>query len=159
MIYIPNVWPKPCPKRLLLPTWREYIVQNYLVKHLQIYPAPTKSPRGSVVWLDVSWMQEVDIWSFGCFLLEMLTLRMPYQGLPDSEIYDLILVRPCHTSANNCFCSCSSGYIWMYNHLPNPVSSEEETEAKANSGIRSILDNGWASYEAKLRDHIWCSCR
>nr|AFN19672.1 serine/threonine receptor-like cytoplasmic kinase [Bambusa balcooa] len=33
---------------------------------------------------------EVDIWSFGCFLLEMLTLRIPYQGLPDSEIYDLI---------------------------------------------------------------------
>jgi hypothetical protein len=30
----------------------------------------------------------------------------------------------------------------MYNHLPNPVSSEEETEAKANSGIRSILDIG-----------------
>jgi len=36
-------------------------------------------------------MQEVDIWSFGCFLLEMLTLRTPYQGLPDSEIYDLIM--------------------------------------------------------------------
>ncbi|EEC76163.1 hypothetical protein OsI_13471 [Oryza sativa Indica Group] len=34
---------------------------------------------------------EVDIWSFGCFLLEMLTLRIPYQGLPDSEIYDLIM--------------------------------------------------------------------
>ncbi|XP_062214624.1 uncharacterized protein LOC133915471 [Phragmites australis] len=34
---------------------------------------------------------EVDIWSFGCFLLEMLTLRIPYQGLADSEIYDLIM--------------------------------------------------------------------
>ncbi|PAN45079.1 hypothetical protein PAHAL_9G091400 [Panicum hallii] len=34
---------------------------------------------------------EVDIWSFGCFLLEMLTLRIPYQGLLDSEIYDLIM--------------------------------------------------------------------
>ncbi|CAN6309386.1 unnamed protein product [Urochloa humidicola] len=34
---------------------------------------------------------EVDIWSFGCFLLEMLTLRIPYQGFPDSEIYDLIM--------------------------------------------------------------------
>ncbi|CAN6286861.1 unnamed protein product [Urochloa humidicola] len=34
---------------------------------------------------------EVDIWSFGCFLLEMLTLGIPYQGLPDSEIYDLIM--------------------------------------------------------------------
>jgi serine/threonine protein kinase len=39
-------------------------------------------------------MQEVDIWSFGCLLLEILTLRIPYQGLPDSEIYDLIMVRP-----------------------------------------------------------------
>ncbi|CAL4927275.1 unnamed protein product [Urochloa decumbens] len=34
---------------------------------------------------------EVDIWTFGCFLLEMLTLRIPYQALPDSEIYDLIM--------------------------------------------------------------------
>ncbi|KAL6636919.1 hypothetical protein ACP70R_024491 [Stipagrostis hirtigluma subsp. patula] len=34
---------------------------------------------------------EVDIWSFGCFLLEMLTLRIPYQGLPNSEIYDNIM--------------------------------------------------------------------
>ncbi|KAM0929646.1 hypothetical protein ACQ4PT_001660 [Festuca glaucescens] len=33
---------------------------------------------------------EVDIWSFGCFIFEMLTLHRPYQGLPDSEIYDLI---------------------------------------------------------------------
>jgi serine/threonine protein kinase len=39
-------------------------------------------------------MQEVDIWSFGCFIFEMLTLHRPYQGLPDSEIYDLIKVRP-----------------------------------------------------------------
>ncbi|XBH72580.1 hypothetical protein VPH35_099833 [Triticum aestivum] len=33
---------------------------------------------------------EVDIWSYGCFIFEMLTLRIPYEGLPDSEIYDLI---------------------------------------------------------------------
>lgn len=55
-----------------------------------------------------------------------------------------------------------SGYILgilTYNRLPNPVPSEEETEAKANSGTRSILDNGWASYETQVRDHIWCSCR
>ncbi|CAK9171189.1 unnamed protein product [Ilex paraguariensis] len=33
---------------------------------------------------------EVDIWSFGCVLLELLTLQVPYSGLPDSDIHDLL---------------------------------------------------------------------
>ncbi|KAL6194906.1 hypothetical protein ACLB2K_035981 [Fragaria x ananassa] len=33
---------------------------------------------------------EVDIWSFGCLLLEMLTLRIPYLGLSELEIHDCI---------------------------------------------------------------------
>ncbi|XP_071714916.1 uncharacterized protein [Rutidosis leptorrhynchoides] len=33
---------------------------------------------------------EVDIWSFGCLLLELLTLRVPYAGLLESEIHELL---------------------------------------------------------------------
>ncbi|XP_042489073.1 uncharacterized protein LOC122069186 [Macadamia integrifolia] len=33
---------------------------------------------------------EVDIWSYGCLLLELLTLQVPYAGLPESEIHRLL---------------------------------------------------------------------
>lgn len=35
---------------------------------------------------------EVDIWSFGCLLLELLTLQVPYSGLSESNIHELILM-------------------------------------------------------------------
>lgn len=33
---------------------------------------------------------EVDIWSFGCLLLELLTLQVPYSGLSESDIHSLL---------------------------------------------------------------------
>jgi hypothetical protein len=38
------------------------------------------------------WLQEVDIWSFGCLLLELLTLEIPYLGLSELQMHDLIQV-------------------------------------------------------------------
>ncbi|CAI9771304.1 unnamed protein product [Fraxinus pennsylvanica] len=35
---------------------------------------------------------EVDIWSFGCLLLELLTLQVPYSELSESEIHNLLQV-------------------------------------------------------------------
>lgn len=32
----------------------------------------------------------VDIWSYGCFLFELLTLQIPYAGKSETEIYDLL---------------------------------------------------------------------
>ncbi|KAL5702183.1 hypothetical protein ACHQM5_027430 [Ranunculus cassubicifolius] len=33
---------------------------------------------------------EVDIWSYGCLLFELLTLEVPYASLPESDIHDLL---------------------------------------------------------------------
>ncbi|XP_071685901.1 uncharacterized protein [Rutidosis leptorrhynchoides] len=33
---------------------------------------------------------EVDVWSFGCLILELLTLQVPYAELPESEIHNLL---------------------------------------------------------------------
>ncbi|XP_078429569.1 leucine-rich repeat protein kinase family protein isoform X2 [Wolffia australiana] len=33
---------------------------------------------------------EVDIWSFGCLILELLTLKIPYEGLSESEVQECL---------------------------------------------------------------------
>jgi len=46
-----------------------------------------------IFWI-FSWLQEVDIWSYGCLLYELLTLQMPYSGQSEAEIYSLLQVSP-----------------------------------------------------------------
>ncbi|KAJ1293648.1 hypothetical protein BS78_01G084600 [Paspalum vaginatum] len=77
---------------------------------------------------------EVDIWSFGCFLLEMLTLRMPYQGLPDSEIYDLIISkkqRPRLTQELEAF--------WMMDEPATRLKLGITSDARADK-LRHLID-------------------
>lgn len=43
-------------------------------------------------WASLVSLQEVDIWSYGCVLLELLTLQIPYAGFSDSEFAHLLQV-------------------------------------------------------------------
>ena len=70
-----------------------------------------------IVKLLFIWLQEVDIWSFGCVLLELLTLQVPYLGLSDSHIYDLLQV---WFSVCLCLCDCKCGNCECVPHFPFP---------------------------------------
>ncbi|XP_077239811.1 leucine-rich repeat protein kinase family protein [Tasmannia lanceolata] len=77
-------------------------LQSYLhtccIGHLGIHPPDVcvGTPR----WMAPEMLQamhrpnryglEVDIWSYGCLLLELLTLQVPYEGLSGSEIHQLL---------------------------------------------------------------------
>lgn len=77
----------------------------------------------------------MDIWSFGCLILELLTLQVPYSGLPDSNIHDLLqvsfsLVYICCFTCIHCV-SCMNDYYncqegdaiinWNNKNVPFPV--------------------------------------
>ncbi|GJX57878.1 leucine-rich repeat protein kinase family protein [Tanacetum coccineum] len=75
---------------------------------------------------------EVDLWSFGCLLLELLTLQLPYAGLQDSKIHQLIMMgkRPLLTDELEAL---------------GPVEDIEETESetedyKEEKTLRFLID-------------------
>lgn len=55
-------------------------------------------------------LQEVDIWSYGCLLLELLTCKFPYEGKTESELYDLLQV-------NNFCAACLSVFLIFFNNI------------------------------------------
>ncbi|XP_050372713.1 uncharacterized protein LOC126790504 [Argentina anserina] len=66
---------------------------------------------------------EVDIWSFGCLLSELLTLQLPYSGVADLEIHNLIVTgqRPKLTDELEA--------VLLYVDKPRPAAELGETEA------------------------------
>ncbi|KAJ1402563.1 Serine/threonine-protein kinase, active site [Sesbania bispinosa] len=73
---------------------------------------------------------EADIWSFGCLLLEMLTLQIPYFGVPDSHIHDSLQMgkRPQLSDELETLSSMNE---------PTMIHSGEETE-KSDSEIGTL---------------------
>ncbi|KAG4998312.1 hypothetical protein JHK85_029751 [Glycine max] len=75
------------------------------------------------------WMapEEADIWSFGCLLLEMLTLQIPYSGLSDSHFLDSLQMgkRPQLTDELRVLSSMNG---------PTMIPSGEELE-KSDAGV------------------------
>ncbi|KAF7806914.1 Mitogen-activated protein kinase kinase kinase 1 [Senna tora] len=42
------------------------------------------------MYKEITYGLEADIWSFGCLLLELLTLQIPYSGVPDLQFHDML---------------------------------------------------------------------
>ncbi|XP_076903080.1 uncharacterized protein LOC143558035 [Bidens hawaiensis] len=75
---------------------------------------------------------EVDLWSFGCLLLELLTLQVPYAGLQESEIHELLSMgkRPLLTDE-----------LEALGPVEDTEASEPETEEyKKEKTLRFLID-------------------
>ncbi|KAL9263808.1 putative serine/threonine-protein kinase [Drosera capensis] len=74
-------------------------VHSCCIAHAGVHPADTcvGTPR----WMAPEMLRamhmpyryglEVDIWSYGCMIMELLILHIPYSGLQDSDIHDMLL--------------------------------------------------------------------
>ncbi|VFQ86365.1 unnamed protein product [Cuscuta campestris] len=85
---------------------------------------------------------EADIWSFGCLLLELLTLQVPYAGLPESDIQTSLQMgeRP-----------------KLSKELDAMAESKEKIEDLAGSDCRTELDAESALLKFLVSVYHWCT--
>lgn len=71
---------------------------NGFISHYVVAAFYSSGKGFLVIWIlnFFIWIQEVDIWSFGCLILELLTLEVPYIGLSELHMHDLLQVYHYH---------------------------------------------------------------
>nr|GEZ29438.1 mitogen-activated protein kinase kinase kinase A [Tanacetum cinerariifolium] len=105
---------------------------------------PPDASVGTVRWMapEVYWTLhdrrvyglEVDLWSFGCLILKLLTLQLPYAGLRESKIHELILL-------------CKRPLLTDELEALGPVEDIQETESETNE---SGITKGARHFHAKV---------
>ncbi|XP_054821483.1 uncharacterized protein LOC129320211 isoform X1 [Prosopis cineraria] len=71
---------------------------------------------------------EADIWSFGCLLLELLTLRIPYSGLPDLQFHDILQMGKPPQLTEELEALCSLNEPTMIQSSDEPEKSDTEVD-------------------------------